>query len=103
MKKTITTSIAALTAFTLVNCAPQNNLQRDAAIGGGAGALIGGIIGNNTGDGNSARGALIGGALGAATGAAVGNNKDLQQGNGYTLNKQNQYAQPQPVYPQAQY
>ncbi len=100
MKKTITTTLAALSALALSNCAPQNNLQRDAAVGAAGGALLGGIIGNNVGDGNAARGAAIGGLLGGAGGAAVGNNKDLQQGRGYTVQQQNQQGQPQQVYPQ---
>lgn len=91
MKQTLMTGLAAVAAISLSNCAPQNNLQRDAAVGAAGGAVLGGIIGNNVGDGNAARGAVIGGLLGGAGGAAVGNNKDLEQGRGYTLNKQNQY------------
>ena len=102
MKKAITITLTAISALALSNCAPQNNLQQDAAIGGAGGALLGGIIGNNVGDGNAARGALIGGILGGAGGAAVGNNKDLQQGRGYVLQQQGQgqYAQPQQTYRQ---
>lgn len=100
MKKTIPSLAAALAALALSNCAPQNNMQQDAAVGAVGGALAGAIIGNNVGDGNGARGALIGAALGGAGGAAVGNNKDLQQGRGYTVQRQNPYGQPQQVYPQ---
>ncbi|MBK1834198.1 YMGG-like glycine zipper-containing protein [Roseibacillus ishigakijimensis] len=100
MKKTMTTAAAALSALALSNCAPQNNMQRDAAVGAAGGAILGGIIGNNVGDGNAARGAVIGGLLGGAGGAAVGNNKDLQQGRGYTLQQQNPYYGQQQVYPQ---
>ncbi|WP_411844880.1 YMGG-like glycine zipper-containing protein [Roseibacillus persicicus] len=84
MKKTITASLAVVSAIALSNCAPQNNMQRDAATGAAGGAVLGGIIGNNVGDGNAARGAAIGAALGGLGGAAVGNNKDMQQGGGYT-------------------
>lgn len=94
MKKTITASLAAITAISLSNCAPQNNLQRDAAIGTAGGALAGAIIGNNVGDKNAGRGAIIGGVLGGLGGAAVGNNKDLEQGRGYTVQQQ----QPQQQY-----
>ena len=103
MKKTIIASVSAISALILSNCAPQNNLQQDAAIGAAGGAIAGAIIGNNVGDNNGARGALIGGLLGGAGGAAVGNNRDLEQGRGYTLQKQNQYAQPQQTYQQPTY
>ena len=98
MKITFTTSLAALCALTLSNCAPQNNLQRDAAIGAAAGGVLGGIVGKNTGDHNTGRGVLIGSLLGGAGGAAIGNNKDLQQGNGYTLQKQNPQGLPCLLY-----
>ncbi len=42
-----------------------------ALAGGGTGALVGGIIGHQTG--NTAGGALIGGAVGAAAGGVMGN------------------------------
>lgn len=47
--------------------------QRDAAIGGAAGAIGGAVI---AGEGNRTQGAIIGGALGAAAGAAYGCNRD---------------------------
>ena len=99
MKQTITATLTVVAAISLSNCTPQNNLQRDAAIGATGGAILGGVIGNSVGDGNAARGAVIGGLLGGAGGAAVGNNKDLQQGRGYTLQQQNQQVQ-QPQYGQ---
>lgn len=80
MKTTITTLATLSAAFALSNCAPQNNLQRDAAIGAAGGAILGGVIGNQTGgDGNGKKGAIIGGLLGGAGGAVVGDNKDKQQ------------------------
>ena len=103
MKKTITALLAITGALSLSNCAPQNNLQQDAAIGAAGGALLGAVVGNNVGDRNAARGAVIGGLLGGAGGAAVGNNKDLEQGRGYTIQQQNQYAQPQYGQPQGTY
>lgn len=84
MKTTITTFATLSAAFALSNCAPQNNLQRDAAIGATGGAILGGIIGNQTGgEGNGRKGAVIGGLLGGAGGAVVGDNKDKQQQGGY--------------------
>lgn len=83
MKKTIPTLTTIAVAIALSNCAPQNNLQRNAAIGAAGGALAGGIIGNNVGDRNATRGAIIGGVLGGAGGAALGNVQDLEQGGGY--------------------
>lgn len=54
-----------------------NNTQKGAGIGGAAGALIGGIIGNNSKIG-TAGGALIGTAIGGGTGALIGNKMDKQ-------------------------
>ena len=102
IKHSLSASLGFGAILLLSNCAPQNNLQRDAAIGAAGGALVGGIIGNNVGDGNATRGAVIGGLLGGAGGAAVGNNKDLEQGRGYTLQQQSPQGQPQQVYPQTQ-
>ncbi|MCU0708395.1 MAG: YMGG-like glycine zipper-containing protein, partial [Pirellula sp.] len=44
----------------------QENTRNGALLGGAAGAVIGGIIGNNKND-QTAEGALIGGAVGAVT------------------------------------
>ena len=51
----------------LVGC---TGTQKGATVGGGVGALLGGIIGYQSGHG--AEGALIGGGLGAAGGALAG-------------------------------
>ncbi len=102
MKNIILAGLAPLSALLLSQCAPQNNLQRDAAIGAAGGAILGGIVGNNVGDRNATRGALIGGILGGAGGAAIGNNKDLQQGRGYTVQQQNPQGAPQQVFPRQQ-
>lgn len=84
MKKTIITITTLSAAFALSNCAPQNNLQRDAAIGATGGAILGGVIGNQTGgEGNAKKGAIIGGLLGGAGGAVVGDNKDKRQQGAY--------------------
>jgi uncharacterized protein YcfJ len=52
----------------------QNNTQRGAALGGGAGALAGAVIGKQSG--NTGMGALIGGATGALAGGLIGNAED---------------------------
>jgi uncharacterized protein YcfJ len=76
MKRIVTPLILAAAVLGLSNCAPQNNMQRDAATGAAAGAVIGGVIGHQSG--KTAEGALLGGALGGAGGAAIGNQKDKQ-------------------------
>jgi osmotically inducible lipoprotein OsmB len=51
-----------------------SNKAKGAAIGGGAGAVAGGLIGGN------AKGAIIGGAVGAGGGYLVGRSKDKKNG-----------------------
>jgi osmotically inducible lipoprotein OsmB len=51
-----------------------SNKAKGAAIGGGAGAVAGGLIGGNV------KGALIGGAVGAGGGYLVGRSKDKKNG-----------------------
>lgn len=56
-----------------------NNTQKGAGIGVAAGAIIGGILGNNVGKGgNAVLGAVIGAAVGGGTGAIIGNKMDKQ-------------------------
>jgi outer membrane protein OmpA-like peptidoglycan-associated protein len=57
-------------------CASMNNKERGAVIGAGAGAAIGGVIGNQTG--STARGAIIGAAVGGVAGAVIGHQMDQQ-------------------------
>lgn len=52
----------------------QNYRNQDAAVGGLAGAVIGGIIGHQNDE--TPEGALIGGAVGAIAGGLLGNAKD---------------------------
>ncbi len=54
----------------------QTNTQRGAISGGAAGAIIGGIVGNQNNE--TSEGALIGGAIGALTGGLLGNDRDRQ-------------------------
>lgn len=57
-------------------CASMNQKERGAVIGAGAGAAVGGVIGNNTG--STARGAIIGAVVGGAAGAIIGHQMDQQ-------------------------
>ncbi len=66
----------AVGAFVLSGCASMNNKERGAVIGAGAGAAVGGVIGNNTG--STARGAIIGAVVGGAAGAVIGHQMDQQ-------------------------
>jgi outer membrane protein OmpA-like peptidoglycan-associated protein len=54
----------------------MNQKERGAVIGAGAGAAIGGVIGNQTG--STARGAIIGAVVGGAAGAIIGHQMDQQ-------------------------
>src|SRR5215216_6529008 len=73
------TTLAAVVVFASVAlsaCASMNNKERGAVIGAGAGAAVGGVIGNNTG--STARGAIIGAVVGGAAGAVIGHQMDQQ-------------------------
>jgi outer membrane protein OmpA-like peptidoglycan-associated protein len=65
-----------LTLFAVTGCASLSQTQEGAILGGGAGAVLGGIIGNQTG--STARGAIIGAAVGGAVGALIGREMDQQ-------------------------
>lgn len=52
----------------------MSSRTKDALIGGGAGAIAGGIIGHNI------KGAIIGGVVGAGTGYVIGRSKDKKTG-----------------------
>jgi uncharacterized protein YcfJ len=59
--------------------APQrtvSNAKRDAAIGAGAGAVIGATV---AGNGNRVRGAIVGGAVGGVAGAVIGHTVDRKK------------------------
>jgi outer membrane protein OmpA-like peptidoglycan-associated protein len=74
-RKTLAALIALGTIATS-GCASMNNKERGAVIGAGAGAAVGGVIGNQTG--STARGAIIGAAVGGAAGAIIGHQMDQQ-------------------------
>jgi uncharacterized protein YcfJ len=79
MKKYNTLALAAIFAIGTVSCADMGpNTQRGAAVGAGTGALLGGIIGHQSGRG--LEGAAIGAAAGAAAGGVYGKQQDNQQG-----------------------
>jgi outer membrane protein OmpA-like peptidoglycan-associated protein len=73
------TTLAALLVMGTIGasaCASMSNKERGAVIGAGAGAAVGGVIGNNTG--STARGAIIGAVVGGAAGAIIGHQMDQQ-------------------------
>ncbi len=81
MKKTLLTIIAAASALTFSNCANpyapgSSNAQRDTATGAIGGAVLGGIIGHQSGRG--LEGAAIGAAAGGIGGNVIGRQKDEQ-------------------------
>ena len=87
MTKRTTFTLLLLAAFTTASHA-QSYRNQDAAIGGIAGAVIGGIIGHQNDE--TPEGALIGGAVGAVAGGVLGNAKDQQQQRYYRHQAQNQ-------------
>ena len=79
MNSTMRRSLALVLAAGTIGvsaCASMNNKERGAVIGAGAGAAVGGVIGNNTG--STARGAIIGAVVGGAAGAIIGHQMDQQ-------------------------
>ena len=75
MQRALAIVVAAGT-LVMSGCASLNNKERGAVIGAGAGAAVGGVIGNNTG--STARGAIIGAVVGGAAGAIIGHQMDQQ-------------------------
>jgi outer membrane protein OmpA-like peptidoglycan-associated protein len=55
-------------------CASMTKTTQGAVIGAGAGSVVGGVIGNQTG--STTRGAIIGAVLGGAAGAIIGHRMD---------------------------
>jgi outer membrane protein OmpA-like peptidoglycan-associated protein len=68
--------VISSTGSLLTSCQTMSNKERGAIIGAGAGAAVGGVIGNQTG--NTARGAIIGAVVGGAAGAIIGHQMDQQ-------------------------
>ncbi|HEY0009303.1 MAG TPA: glycine zipper domain-containing protein [Tepidisphaeraceae bacterium] len=63
-----------LTAAALFGC--ESKAGNGALLGAAGGALVGGIIGNNTGSGHTGTGMLIGAGVGAVGGGLIGNSMD---------------------------
>jgi outer membrane protein OmpA-like peptidoglycan-associated protein len=76
IKRTATALLLAAATLGSSACASMSQKERGAVIGAGAGAAIGGVIGNQTG--STARGAIIGAVVGGAAGAIIGHQMDQQ-------------------------
>jgi outer membrane protein OmpA-like peptidoglycan-associated protein len=70
------TGAVLIACMTFSACASMSKEEKGAAVGIGAGTVIGGIIGNQTG--STARGAIIGAAVGGVAGAIIGRQMDKQ-------------------------
>ncbi len=66
--------VIIISSFTA--CHTVNKTQKGAALGAGAGGIIGAFVGKSAG--NTALGAIIGGAVGGTAGAFIGRNMDRQ-------------------------
>ena len=86
MKHTKIFAFVAGCGVVLGSAGCANDAGNGALIGGGVGALAGGIIGHQSG--HTGAGALIGGAVGAGSGALIGHASDENK-----LAKQRQYDQ----------
>lgn len=75
LTKKIMTLFIAVSLFAWAGCGASNTVK-GGAIGTGAGALIGGIIGHAAG--STTTGAIIGGVVGGTAGALIGHNMDKQ-------------------------
>ena len=74
-----TVLMLGLISTTLIGCSTQMTArqQNNTTIGAGAGALIGGVLGNIIGD--DGKHTLTGAAIGGAVGAAVGHGWDQKK------------------------
>ncbi len=72
LRAALLVSLAAI----LSSCAMLSKKGNGALIGGGAGAGVGAVIGNQTG--STARGAIIGAVVGGLAGTIIGNQMDQQ-------------------------
>jgi len=68
--------VIAITCILNLGCSSLTKTEKGAAIGAGAGSVIGGFIGKSAG--NTALGAIIGGAVGGTAGAFIGKSMDKQ-------------------------
>lgn len=97
MMRRILLAGAGVSCLMLGACTTTGNMERNAVVGGGLGALTGAIIGNNTGSGDASTGAAIGGIVGAAGGAYSGYVQDQRYNyqNPYSYNRGHDYRRPQ--------
>ncbi len=65
-----------LAAMTVTGCKSLSKTEKGAAVGAGAGAVIGGVVGKKYG--STAKGAIIGAAVGGTAGAIIGQQMDKQ-------------------------
>jgi outer membrane protein OmpA-like peptidoglycan-associated protein len=81
-KKTALAALTLILVAGLSSCEATknaNNAQKGAVIGTAGGAILGAIIGNNTGKGGKGEiGAVIGGVVGGTAGVLIGNKMDKQ-------------------------
>lgn len=94
--------VAAAVLLTLVSApivSAQTNSQRDAVIGGVAGSIIGGIVGNQNDE--TPEGIAIGGVAGAIAGHVIGKTKDRNLEEQYYYQQQAAQAAQQQQYQQA--
>lgn len=68
--------LLVMLSFALYSCSSMNKAQKDGAIGAGAGAVLGGIIGSLSG--HVGLGAIAGAAIGGGAGAIIGHKMDKQ-------------------------
>jgi len=70
-------TLSACSSGEFKNPEDWNKKDRGIAIGGASGAVVGGIVGSQSG--NAGVGALLGGAAGAAGGGLIGNELDKKK------------------------
>lgn len=89
-----------IVAFLADPCRAQQRTTGGAAVGGAAGAIIGGIIGHQNDE--TPEGALIGGAVGAITGGLIGRAQDNRLAQERLYREQAYYQGQQQAYVQQQ-
>jgi outer membrane protein OmpA-like peptidoglycan-associated protein len=75
-KFTTWAAIALMASAGLLGCASMNAKTKGAIIGAGAGGVLGGVIGKQSG--STTKGAIIGAVVGGAAGAIIGHQMDQQ-------------------------
>ena len=75
-RTTLAYTMLVAVALASTACASLGNKEKGAVIGAAGGAVVGGVIGNQTG--STARGAIIGAVVGGTAGAVIGHQMDQQ-------------------------